>query len=75
MEQKRNINLLKPLRVVAVTTACAAIGVLGAIGAVTIAAAAEVVLPAALCLKAAGIAGGAVGLFLGLSSEKSSHQK
>ena len=67
---RKGIDFTKPIKVVAVTCACAGAGVIGAIGAVTAAAVGEVVLPALLCMKVAGITGGAIGLALGLGRKK-----
>ena len=64
------MNWEKPIKVVAATTVCAGIGILGAIGAVTVAAAGEIVLPLVLCMKVAGITGGAIGLALGIGKNR-----
>ena len=69
-EKKKPINWGKPVKVVAVTAACAGVGIIGAIGAVTCCAVSEVVLPAVLCMKVAGITGGAIGLVLGIGKKK-----
>jgi len=69
---RKGIDFTKPIKVVAVTCACAGAGVIGAIGAVTAAAVVgEFVLPALLCMKVAGITGGAIGLALGLGRKES----
>lgn len=69
-EKKKSFDLARPIKAVAITAACAGVGIIGAIGAVTVAAVGEIVLPAALCLKVAGITGGAIGLALGIGRKK-----
>ena len=60
----------KPIKAIAGTAAGAGIGVIGAVAAITTAAAFEVVLPVALCLWAGGVTFGAVGLMLGIGKKK-----
>lgn len=69
-EPKRSCDFRGPVKTIALTAAFAGAGVLGAIAAVTAAAVGEVILPAALCLKVAGVTGGAIGLALGIGTKK-----
>ena len=71
----KSIDLGKPIKVVAITAACAGVGVMGAIGVVTCCCLGEILLPAALCLKVAGITGGAIGLVLGIGRKKQEVKK
>ena len=69
-ENRKHFDMAKPIKVVAITAACTGVGIIGAIGAVTAAAVGEVVLPAVLCMKVAGITGGAIGLAFGIGGKK-----
>ena len=71
-ERKKVADLSRPVKVTAVTTASAGVGVMSAVAAVTIAATFEIALPAALCLWAGGITCGAIGLALGIGKKKKS---
>ena len=60
----------KPVRAVAVTTAGAGVGVIGAIAGITATAVVlEVALPVTLCVWAGGITFGAIGLALGIKNK------
>ncbi len=60
----------KPVRTVAVTTAGAGIGVIGAIAGITATAVVlELALPVTLCVWAGGITCGAIGLALGIKNK------
>lgn len=67
---KKKCDVTTPIKIAAVTVACAGLGVIGGIWIVTAAAAAEIVLPAALCLNVGGITGGALGLVFGIGKKK-----
>lgn len=70
-DENKNTDLAKQgVKTAASTVAGASIGVTGGIALVTAAAAAEVVLPVALCLWTVGLAGGAVGLLFGIPAKK-----
>lgn len=63
----------KGAKVTASTVAGASLGVVGGIAGITAAAIGEVVLPVVLCLWATGLAGGALGLLLGVGKDKRSN--
>ncbi|MDO8805449.1 MAG: hypothetical protein Q7R35_13590 [Elusimicrobiota bacterium] len=52
------------------TVAGAGLGVIAGIAGIAAAAAIEIVLPVSLCLWAAGVSGGAIGLMLGMDPKK-----
>ncbi len=67
----KDLDWRKPARTIAVTTASAGAGVIGAIAGVAITAAIlEVALPVTLCVWAGGITCGAIGMALGLKKEQ-----
>lgn len=63
-------GVIKGAGVVAKTATGAGIGLLGAAVGIAALATADIVLPALLCLKAAGIVGGGIGLIFGVNSFK-----
>ena len=70
-EESNKTELAKQgVKTTASTVAGASLGVTGGIALVTAAAAAEIVLPVALCLWTVGLAGGAVGLLFGMPGKK-----
>ena len=69
-EKEGEITVLNGFGVVATTAAGVGVGLLGSALGVAALAAAEVVLPALLCLKAAGVVGGGVGFVIGLKAAK-----
>jgi hypothetical protein len=68
-EKTKNIAL-SGVGVVATTATGVGVGLLGAAVGVAALAAVDIVLPALLCLKAAGVVGGGVGLLFGVNSTK-----
>ncbi len=58
------------VKTVTTTVAGASLGVAGGIAAITAVAVAEIVLPVALCLWTAGVAGGAIGLLIGTRKKR-----
>jgi len=71
-EEKKGIDLTRPLKTAAVTAGGAGLGVLGAIAGVTIAGIFEVALPVGLCLWAGGVTCGAIGMALGMGKKRKS---
>jgi len=72
-ERKRGVDLKPPVKTAAFTAVGAGTGVLGAIAGVTLVAGLfEIALPVGLCLWAAGITCGAIGMALGKGKKKKS---
>ena len=72
-EDSEDVTWSKPVRTVAVTTAGAGVGVIGAIAGITATAVVlEVALPVTLCVWAGGITCGAIGLALGIKNKSRS---
>ncbi len=69
-EEKDKISVTDGFGIVGKTITGVGVGLLGASVGVAVLAASEVILPALLCLKAAGLIGGGVGLALGVNSAK-----
>ena len=67
-EKKNGDGIIEGAGIVAKTAAGVGIGLIGAAVGVAALSAAEVALPAMLCLKAAGIVGGGIGLIFGVNS-------
>ena len=67
-EEKNGSTFMDGAGVVAKTATGVGVGLIGAAIGVAALAAAEITLPAMLCLKAAGIVGGGVGLVFGVNS-------
>ncbi|MCK5578484.1 MAG: hypothetical protein KAI63_03055 [Planctomycetes bacterium] len=65
-ENKEKVSVASQgVKTVTTTVAGASLGVAGGIAAITAVAVAEIILPVALCLWTAGVAGGAIGLLIG----------
>jgi len=71
-EEKKSIDLTRPIKTAAVTAAGAGLGVLGAIAGITVAGIFEVALPVGLCLWAGGVTCGAIGMALGVGKKRKS---
>ncbi len=70
LEDLTDVTWHQPVKAVAVTTASAGVGVIGAIaGIAATAAILEVALPVTLCVWAGGITCGAIGLALGIKDK------
>ena len=72
MEEKKEkkVDAIEGVGVIAKTATGVGLGLLGAALGVAALATADVILPALLCLKAAGVVGGGIGLIFGVSSFK-----
>lgn len=68
-ENEKNMTI-NGVEVIAKTATGVGVGLLGAAVGVAALAAADIVLPALLCLKAAGVVGGGIGLLFGVNSVK-----
>jgi len=69
-EELDEFNVCRGIKTGATTVAGAGLGLIAGVAGIAAAAAIEIVLPVSLCLWAAGVSGGAVGLLLGLDKKK-----
>jgi len=69
-EECDEFKVCQGIRTGASTVAGAGLGLITGVAGIAAVAAIEIVLPVSLCLWAAGVSGGAIGLLLGLDSKK-----
>ena len=69
-EELDEFNVAQGIKTGATTVAGAGLGLIAGVAGIAAAAAIEIVLPVTLCLWAAGVSGGALGLLLGIGQKK-----